>query len=604
MHSKQWNSDMDTEQKIIDALKNNDAALLRQLLENEDDKAISKIKGLNQYLRLHLLDLKYGRNIISEAVLSDGKFRKGKTTVLNLRAKSIISIKTLYAEEGRLTVRGIHYLESAGRQYRLYIEDQHGVTYDVRSLPYERADIKGASGETVVRCLQYIAEVPLRDKMRISFCVEMDGQKTVLHPSIDKYIGFDSELSHSFIVRQGFIITHSEDALIFSKENLINRARAESAVESEIRKTRGAEEAAAARNELKMKRHFSTSALQDRVAFVSVRADGRLLGNMEKVYDALDLPKIKYSKMKIQQFPDALAEATEIVTSSRIVVTDDYLSILRDNEKKPGQKYVQLWHATGSGKHFGQDGTTMFPPTDALYHKGYDLVTVSAEGIRDVYAGAFGIDISRVKAAGVPRTDDFFDEEYIGKVRDNIYTKHPELKDREIIIYTPTFRDLPERPRNTFVPELDFDRFSAVVGKGRMFVVCPHPVMTEPIVTGSYDNITEIRDVSSNDMMFISDLMVTDYSSTMFEYSLLRKPMVFFCYDYDTYDREFYLDFDRELPGRILRTQDELLDYLSEGAYAADSGYDEFYTKYMSACDGRSTERVTELIKQLYYDRR
>ena len=68
-------------------------------------------------------------------------------------------------------------------------------------------------------------------------------------------------------------------------------------------------------------------------------------------------------------------------------------------------------------------------------------------------------------------------------------------------------------------------------------------------------------------MMFVSDLMISDYSSTMFEYALLRKPMAFFCYDYDEYDRDFYLDFDHELPGPIITTEDALIEVHTTGEY-------------------------------------
>jgi CDP-glycerol glycerophosphotransferase (TagB/SpsB family) len=130
-------------------------------------------------------------------------------------------------------------------------------------------------------------------------------------------------------------------------------------------------------------------------------------------------------------------------------------------------------------------------------------------------------------------------------------------------------------------------------------VVKPHPVMTEPIVGGSFDNVIEIRDLETNDLMITSDLMITDYSSTFFEYALLKKPMAFFCYDYEEYDRDFYIDFDTELPGEILRTQDELFAYLRQQEHPILENYDSFYEKYMGACDGHSTERTVELIKAM-----
>ena len=124
-----------------------------------------------------------------------------------------------------------------------------------------------------------------------------------------------------------------------------------------------------------------------------------------------------------------------------MVITDDYLGVLWD--KKPTQIYVQLWHATGTGKQFGLDNTKMLPGREALYHKNYDLVTVSSERARDVFAQAFGISREKVEAIGVARTDDFFDSNYKTKVMEKVHKVHPELKNKQVILYTPTFRDIP-----------------------------------------------------------------------------------------------------------------------------------------------------------------
>ena len=102
--------------------------------------------------------------------------------------------------------------------------------------------------------------------------------------------------------------------------------------------------------------------------------------------------------------------------------------------------------------------------------------------------------------------------------------------------------------------------------------------------------------------MIASDMLITDYSSVMFEYALLRKPMGFFCYDYDDYDRDFYMDFDNELPGPLLRTQEELTEYLRQDEHPLMDDFENFYNKYMGACDGHSTERIVALIKEMFYN--
>ena len=140
---------------------------------------------------------------------------------------------------------------------------------------------------------------------------------------------------------------------------------------------------------------------------------------------------------------------------------------------------------------------------------------------------------------------------------------------------------------------LDFDKLSKDLLPNQIFVICPHPVMKNKIVEKSYDNIEVIRDFSTNDMMLVSDLLVTDYSSVIFEYALLRKPIAFYCYDLLNYNRGFYLNYPDDLPGDVYETQQALTAYLkSPEKDTLTEKYDQFIEKYMGACDGHSSERI------------
>ena len=103
------------------------------------------------------------------------------------------------------------------------------------------------------------------------------------------------------------------------------------------------------------------------------------------------------------------------------------------------------------------------------------------------------------------------------------------------------------------------------------------------------------------DLLFVSDAVVTDYSSLIFEYSLFMKPMVFYAPDLDEfYDyRGFYYKYDNDfLPGEITRTNEELIPAVCR---ALDGAYDKaalerFRERFMGACDGHSTERIIRYI--------
>ena len=134
---------------------------------------------------------------------------------------------------------------------------------------------------------------------------------------------------------------------------------------------------------------------------------------------------------------------------------------------------------------------------------------------------------------------------------------------------------------------------------GQMFIVCPHPIMRNKIVEKKYDNIKVVRDFSTNDMMLVSDMLITDYSSVIFEYVLLRKPIAFYCYDLLNYNRGFYLNYPDDLPGDVYENQNDLTSYLrSEDKDKLTEKYDRFIENYMSACDGHSCERIAEMINR------
>lgn len=335
--------------------------------------------------------------------------------------------------------------------------------------------------------------------------------------------------------------------------------------------------------------------VKNQVLFFTVRKDGELEGNAKALYPYVKGKKVICARQLPHNPFRKLYMYYKNITS-RVIVTDDYNRYLRHFQLRQSQRVVQLWHACGAFKKFGQRGTNMSIPADISYHAQYNMVTVSSDKIRGIYADAFNIDVHKVKALGCPRTDVFYDEKQIEETKERVYEAYPEFRDRYVIIYAPTFRDI-GNDRTLFQPDLDFDKLSKDLLPEQMFVVCPHPVMRNKIVEKSYDNIRVVRDFSTNDMMLVSDLLITDYSSVIFEYVLLRRPIAFYCYDLLNYNRGFYLNYPDDLPGDVYEKQEELTAYLrSEDKDKLTEKYDKFIRNYMSACDGHSCERIADMI--------
>ncbi|WP_026524637.1 bifunctional glycosyltransferase/CDP-glycerol:glycerophosphate glycerophosphotransferase [Butyrivibrio sp. MB2005] len=340
---------------------------------------------------------------------------------------------------------------------------------------------------------------------------------------------------------------------------------------------------------------YAAKHVKNRVLFFSIRKDGELEGNAKALY-----PYIKGSKVICAHRLPHSAWMTFLMkyytVSSKVIVTDDYEKYLRYYKLRDDQRVVQLWHACGAFKMFGQYGTNISARSERTTHMQYNLVSVSADNLRSIYADAFQIDVEHVQPLGCPRTDTFFDEEYKNNVRNKIYKEYGALHGKEVILYAPTFRDSDDG-REYFRPPIDFESLSASLPENQVLVICPHPLMTNEIVPCKCKNILEIRDISTNDMMLVADILITDYSSVIFEFSLTGKPMAFYCYDFESYNRQFYLDYNKDLPGKILKNQQELVEFLnSDDRKVTGPEYKRFTDKYMSACDGHSSERIAQVI--------
>ncbi|MEG0978929.1 MAG: CDP-glycerol glycerophosphotransferase family protein, partial [Oscillospiraceae bacterium] len=96
------------------------------------------------------------------------------------------------------------------------------------------------------------------------------------------------------------------------------------------------------------------------------------------------------------------------------------------------------------------------------------------------------------------------------------------------------------------------------------------------------------------------DILISDYSSLIFEYSLLARPMIFYAYDLDEYDRErsFYYPYREFVPGEIVSDTNQIINAVENIEKSFDSERVlQFCQKFMSACDGQSTKRIIKWIK-------
>ena len=285
-----------------------------------------------------------------------------------------------------------------------------------------------------------------------------------------------------------------------------------------------------------------------------------------------------------------------LLATAQTIVLDDFYPLVYPLRVRQDTRLVQVWHAAGAFKRVGWSrvGLPGGPLPGSLAHRNYTDATVSAEGVRADYADAFGIDIARVHALGVPRTDAFFDDARIAAATADVRARHGIPDGAKIALFAPTFRGDGQLTAHFDYDSVDWDRLAADLGDEWVVLVKMHPFVRALRV--ARPGIRSVVDVSDDreitELMMAAEVLVTDYSSAIFEYALLRRPIVFFCPDLEQYtaDRDFYHPFADYVMGPLVRDDAELAGAIRDAAVGSD--YEAFLERFMGACDGRSSERI------------
>ena len=266
-------------------------------------------------------------------------------------------------------------------------------------------------------------------------------------------------------------------------------------------------------------------------------------------------------------------------------------------------RIIQLWHASGAIKTVGYSriGTPHGPNPWSSVHKNYRFAIVSGEHDVPLYAEAFGIPEARVVPTGIPRMDPFFDARAREKGRRAALAALPAARDRMVILFAPTFRGLLKEATYD-LDVLDYARLHALcLEMDAVFVIRLHPQVRRPLgIPGPFaDRLLDgsAAVLHTSDLLFATDLLITDYSSIVFEYSTLGRPMLFFAYDLADYkaERDVYVPYEAFVPGRIVRTFDELVVAIRNHDYALER-VAPFAARHFAHPEGGATDRVVDLI--------
>lgn len=332
-----------------------------------------------------------------------------------------------------------------------------------------------------------------------------------------------------------------------------------------------------------------------------------LEGNFQFVYDELLRRRLDYEyrfslKSNIRE-KKSYAEIVKLayhLATAKFILLDDFFPEVYPLKIRKHAELIQLWHAVGAFKTFGYSrmGRAGGPSPDSKNHKNYTKAIVSSKNVAKHYAEGFGIDIDKVAATGIPRTDVFFDQSYQEKVRQAIYDEYPYLKNKKVILFAPTFRGNGQQSAYYPLEVLDLGRLYESLKDDYVFLFKIHPFVKNDL-TIPYQYSDFFYDFSSyreiNDLLFVTDLLITDYSSVCFEYALLNRPMLFFAFDILDYvkKRDFYYDYRLFIPGPLVRSTDDIIRTIKGGDFQMEK-VKPFVHYFFDQVDGQSSARVVD----------
>jgi CDP-glycerol glycerophosphotransferase len=296
-------------------------------------------------------------------------------------------------------------------------------------------------------------------------------------------------------------------------------------------------------------------------------------------------------------------EARAALESADVVVSNDHIGF--DWDKQPGTVYLQTWHGTPL-KRIHND--VLWAPEGRLAYLDTEIARWDAllspnAASTPRFRKAFGF-TGPVHETGYPRNDVLSSPDR-DRIRAEVRAQLGIADGVTAVLYTPTWRDdlvfaEDGGPQHTF--PLDLADFATALGEDHVLLLRLHQMVSDRLELPAGSPILDVSAYPDIRYLYLAaDVLVTDYSSTMFDFAVTGKPILNFTYDLDYFQdtlRGFYFDLAEAAPGPLPATSDEVLAAIAELArrpWQPTPAYTRFRDTFCSLEDGHATERVLEL---------
>ncbi|ETY74152.1 glycosyl transferase [Lactiplantibacillus fabifermentans T30PCM01] len=300
-----------------------------------------------------------------------------------------------------------------------------------------------------------------------------------------------------------------------------------------------------------------------------------------------------------QPFHDSMQFAltgVPVLTQATDIYVDNYFAFTAGLKRRSGQRLIQLWHAGGAVKAFGwgDPQTKQRTPEDQRrFQQVYDHITDYVVGSRkmgQVFAESYQVPMSRMRVLGYPRSDRYRQAPWVKTTQAAIYAQYPEFRDTEVILYAPTYR-----AGVTFELPTDFGELNLAPNQRLVIKLHPHLADQAEKLRQQYPQlVTLVPDFTTDELLTVTNTLISDYSSVIFDYALLPncQKMVFYVFDWQSYQVDVGLqaDFEQWAPGPFVKTTSELNRELA--APAKPLKLTAFNELWNTRNDGQATKRT------------
>ena len=235
---------------------------------------------------------------------------------------------------------------------------------------------------------------------------------------------------------------------------------------------------------------------------------------------------------------------------------------------------VETWHGTPLKKICGEENQNSFGKDPSKYTGKLDGDTIrcaQSEYDREIFARIFHAAKDAILLSDLPRNDSLlkYSQEHILAIKQALHID----TGKKVILYTPTYREyLVNTEQQTYIaPPMDLEHWKQELGKEFILLIRAHYAVSAALNLKDSDFVKDVSTYPTlNDLYAISDMMISDYSSTYFDYAILDRPMFCFAYDRKEYEtkRGLYLNLDEVLPCGIDYDEDSLLNRIKNANYA------------------------------------